>query len=526
MASTLQIGTDDLTPRAVWRTAGAIAYGAHQISPVSLSSDSRLKINAAARVVEKTCESRLPVYGLNTGVGALRNCIIEGANLHRLQENLLRSHACGVGDPLGRATVAAMWIHLLASAANGHRGIRLSTIDSILSLLNRGVLAQVPSKGSVGASGDLAPAAHAALLLIGEGTCTMPMDGEIKVLSAKDALRSLNLSPVVLGPKEALSLINGTHLTTAYACQVWTEAEVLWRTATLALAMSTIGFRANPTLSRIEVFELHHPATVYAGLQKQQWFEGSPLSSRNHDQDPYCFRCAPQVHGAIWKEIEQCEEWVTEELAATTDNPMILAETSEFIHGGNFHAIYPARMLDRLASAMTQLASISERRINLGMDSKKTGLPAFLSPQSGLNSGLMMAQTTAAALVSECKALSFPASVDSIPTNCDQEDHVSMGPIAGWKAVQICRNVRDVLAIEILAAYQAIHLRGGAEILPPRLRRIFSILNDQISPIEHDRVFSLDIQSISQLIANEVFISEMEGLLGAASPSPAQVKEI
>jgi histidine ammonia-lyase len=403
-----------------------------------------------------------------------------------------------------------MWIHLLNSVATGSRGLRLETVDAILALLNNGVLAQVPSKGSVGASGDLAPAAHAALTLIGEGACTMPIDDHIRVLPAQEALRQIGLSPLVLGPKEGLSLINGTQLTTAYACQAWTEAETLWRTATLALSLSTFGFRTSPSISRNEILELHHPSTLYAGLRKHEWFAGAALPFRNHDQDPYCFRCAPQVHGAIWKDIEQCEEWVVEELAAVTDNPIILPETHEFIHGGNFHAIYPARVLDRLASAMTQLASISERRINLGMDSRKTGLPDFLTPESGLNSGLMMAQTTAAALVSECKALSFPASVDTIPTNCDQEDHVSMGPIAGWKATQICRNVRDVLAIEILAAFQAIHLRGRA-ILPPRLNAAFEVLCGHVAPIEHDRIFSEDIRTISRLIESGVLLVDFTG---------------
>ena len=403
----MEIGIAHLTPRIVWSAAKAIS-APRPSSAITLSNAARDKVQQSARVVSQIASTTSPVYGINTGVGALRSSIIETRHLSQFQVNLLRSHASGVGDPLPRATVAAMWIHLLNSTAQGHGGIRLETIDTILSLLNHGVLAQVPSRGSVGASGDLAPSAHAALLLIGEGTCTIPVDGEIRTLAARDALIRFGITPVELAPKEALSLINGTQLTTAYACQVWTEADVLWRTATLALALSTLGFRTNPTITRTEVLELHHPATLYAGLRKQEWFQGRSLPFRNHEQDPYCFRCAPQVHGAIWKEIEQCEEWVTEELAATPDNPIILAGTNEVVHGGNFHAIYPARVLDRLATAMTQLASISERRINLGMDSRKTGLPDFLTPENGLNSGLMMTQTTAAALVSECKALSFP----------------------------------------------------------------------------------------------------------------------
>ncbi len=496
---TLSLGPGDLTPRAVWTAARKLSEAVPNLR-VSIDGGTRERIARAANAVVSRAAGTSPVYGLNTGVGALRHVVIERDHLAQLQVNLLRSHACGVGEALPRATVAAMWIHWMNSAAQGHRGVRLETVDACIDLLNRGVLATVPSRGSVGASGDLAPAAHAALLLIGEGVCSMPDSGEIRTMPAAEALRRTGRAPLTLGAKEALSLINGTHLTTALACQVWTEAETLWRVATFAAALSTYGFRANPQVTRAEVLDMHHPATLYAGLRKQEWFSGAtnPPVFRNYQQDPYCFRCTPQVHGAVWKEIEQSEEWIVEELGATTDNPVVL-ETGEFAHGGNFHAIFPARVLDRLASALTQLASISERRTNLGMDSRKTGLPDFLTPEGGLNSGLMMTQTTAAALVSECKTLSFPASVDSIPTNCDQEDHVSMGPIAGLKAVRICGNARDVLAIEILAACQAVHLRG-AEVLPPRLRRVYEAIRQTVPPIECDRTFAEDIRAIAGMI--------------------------
>jgi len=500
----IKLGTSTLTPLDVWTAAKTIATpdggGA-----IGLSASSRERIEQSAQVVVRAVATGSPIYGINTGVGALRCAVIESSHIRQFQINLLRSHACGTGDPLPRATVAAMWIHLLNSAAQGYRGIRLKTIETIIALLNSGTLPVVPSQGSVGASGDLAPSAHAALALIGEGHCTIPYNGGIRTIPAGEALMRLGLVPLQLEAKEALSLMNGTQLTTSYACQVWTEAEQLWKTATLALALSTFGFRATPTASRTEVLESHHPETLYAGLCKQEWFEGAALPYRNHNQDPYCFRCAPQVHGAVWKEIAQSEEWVTEELGAATENPIVLIDTNEFVHGGNFHAIYPARVLDRLATAMTQLASIAERRINLGMDSRKTGLQDFLTPETGLNSGLMMTQATAAALVSECKALSFPASVDTIPTNCDQEDHVSMGPIAGKKAVQICRNVRAVLAIEILAAIQAIHLRPQL-LLPARLQRVYELLREHVPPIEHDRIFSEDIQCIERLIETGVLL--------------------
>ncbi len=499
------LGSSTLSPALAWRIATQLA-GTGAGVRLELSPDARNRIQHAAGLVSAWSDTATPTYGVNTGVGALRHLVIEKAHLPQLQVNLLRSHACGVGDPLPRPVVAGMWLHLLNSTAQGHRGIRPQTVDVILRLLNAGVLAQVPSRGSVGASGDLAPAAHAALVLIGEGSCTVPIDGTMEVLPAAKALQRLGILPVELAPKEGLSLMNGTHLTTALACQVWSEARSLWETANLALALSVYGFRSTPCIDDDRVLALHHPATLYAGSQIRLWMEGGSLRFRNHLQDPYSFRCAPQVHGAVWKEIEQSEEWVTEELSATTDNPVLFEH--DLGHGGNFHAIYPARVLDRLASAMTQLASIAERRISLGMNSAKTGLSDFLTPEAGLNSGLMMAQTTAAALVSECKSLSFPASVDTIPTNCDQEDHVSMGPIAGLKAIQIARNLRDVLAIEILAACQAIHLRGAA-ILPPNLRRAYDLFRTYVAPVEHDRIFSEDIRTASRLIEQELLSSSL-----------------
>lgn len=504
----VEIGHRVLGPEEVWRLSERLAsQNWDEPFRITIPAESCHRIQRSAELVNQIVAAGNTTYGINTGVGALRHIAIDKAHLPQLQINLLRSHACGVGEPLPRSIVAAMWLHLLHSIAQGHRGIQLTTVEAILALVNRGIFAQVPSRGSVGASGDLAPAAHAALTLVGEGNCTIPHEGVIRVITAREALRCVGLAPVALSPKEGLSLINGTQLTTAYACQVWTAAKMLWRTATFALALSTFGLRPHPTVTRTEVLELHHPATRYAGLCKQRWFNGASLPFRNHEQDPYSFRCAPQVHGAVWKEIGQCEEWITEELQASTDNPIVLGRTAEMAYGGNFHAIYPARVLDRLSSAMTQLAAISERRVALGMNSQKTGLPDCLTPKSGLNSGLMMAQTTAAALVSECKALSFPSSVDSIPTNCDQEDHVSMGPVAGIKAVQISRNLRSVLAIEILAAAQAIHLRGP-EILPPPLARAYKRLREYVSPINEDRIFSEDIDKVSELVNNEILLMD------------------
>lgn len=504
MAPAILLGSAHLTPQEVWRAANRVAALPAPRCAIRLAPGAAQTIRSSAAIVSRQLASGQAIYGLNTGVGALRHTAIGAAELSGFQLNLLRSHACGVGPPLSRPSVAAMWLILLNSAALGYRGLRPATVHRALQLLQRGALAIVPSRGSVGASGDLTPSAHAALLLVGEGQCSLPIAGKLRRLPAAAALHRLGLAPLSLAPKEALSLMNGTQLTTALACRVWTEAERLWQAATFAVAFSAFGFLPRPTLTRPEVLLRHHPETLHAGIRKREWCDGAELPWRDRDQEPYSFRCAAQVHGAVWREIRECEGWIKEELSAATDNPIVLAPAEELAHGGNFHAIYPARALDRLASALTQLASISERRLTVGMNERRTRLTPFLAPSVPGSSGLMMTQATAAALVSECKALSFPASVDSIPTNRDQEDHVSMGPIAGHKAVQICRHARYVLAIEILAAFQANHLRGPGR-LPPRLQERFDVLARRICPITHDRVFADDIAVIARLIAHDQF---------------------
>lgn len=492
-------------PFVLWDTAKLLASVRRETSvELRLAEDAWRRVETSRAFVDRHAGIDAPaVYGVNTGVGALKSVAISHRDLAQLQLNVLRSHACGVGEPLSREIVAAMWLCLLDSAARGTRGLHRETIERILLFVNRGVFAVVPSRGSVGASGDLVPAAHAALALVGEADCTAVVGSESVPLPAADVLDYFGISPIQLRPKEALALINGTQLTTALACQVLWEARNLWRAATLAVALSTFGFRTTPTTTSPELLRQHHPSSLFAGMAKQAWFDGVEMPLRNHEQDPYCFRCASHVHGAIWDEIETSARSVASELRATADNPVVDVEAQKFLHGGNFHAIYPARVLDRLASALTTLASISERRCAVGMSGRHTGLPDFLVENGGLNSGLMMLQTTAAALVSECKSLSFPASVDSIPTNCDQEDHVSMGPIAGLKAVRICENVRFVVAIEILSALQACRLRG-VDVLPPRLRGVVDRLGAAIAPIDRDRAFARDISIIAALVQRGV----------------------
>ena len=364
----------------------------------------------------------------------------------------------------------------------------------------------VPSQGSVGASGDLAPSAHAAAALLGEGRCTLPIEGRIEEMSAHEALQRLGLSPWQLGPKEGLSLINGTQLTTALATKAWYHARRLLDLSNLATALSIEGLRGQPMDVAEPLWRTHrHPGTLHCGLAISGWIGNHQTKNTlgyNRVQDPYSLRCAPQVHGAVWEDVQACESILQREINASTDNPLVFADTREILHGGNFHAIYPARVADRLASALTTLGSISERRINLIMDKEKSGLPYFLINDGGLHSGLMMLQSVAAALVSECKSLSFSASVDSIPTNCNQEDHVPMGPIAGWKALKIVDNVYRILAIELLSAAQAIDLQQP-KALSERLQAVHAVLRGEVAFLEHDRMLADDIRAVEALLRTD-----------------------
>jgi histidine ammonia-lyase len=404
----------------------------------------------------------------------------------------------------------AMWLLRLHTFAKGRSGIGLDTIGAVLKLLNAGVLGLVPSRGSVGASGDLAAAAHASLVLLGEGKCSRPGHNrsEFEIVDSSRALAELGLRPLSFRPKEGLSLINGGHFTAALATKAWYEAGKLLRTANLAAAMNMEAMGGAGAALEESILATHHPHTGLVGREMAHWLEGSQfLHGAREDnrffQAPYCLRCAPQVHGAVAAELDGVENTLRDDYEAISDNPLVFAETEEIHSCGNFHAIYAARASDKLASAITTLGSISERMINMAMDERLSGLPGFLIHNGGFNSGLMMVQVTAAALVSECKSLCFPASVDSIPTNCDREDHVSMGPIAGHKALAVVEHVRNILAIELLVAAQALDLRGARVQMPPAIRRVHSRLREHVDFVERDRVLSPDIESINRLIGQQ-----------------------
>ncbi|MCC7260730.1 MAG: histidine ammonia-lyase [Alphaproteobacteria bacterium] len=473
---------------------------------ISIAKSARTKVKAGEDYLRRIAEGKETVYGVNTGFGFFARARIKANQIAELQENIIRSHSCGVGEELPRDLTLMMWLILLNSVCRGHRGLALSKLDQIVASLNAGMLSCVPARGSVGASGDLAPSAHAVLALLGEGDCTIPSGKGFARVPAAKALKKLKLSPLLLGPKEGLCLINGTQLTAAMAITAWNECRLLLDTANMTAAMSVEAMRGSHHLTDRDLLKEHrHAGTLACGKAIADWWQGATGISKSHEgcnrvQDPYSLRCSPQVHGAVWEDVQHAKKLLQEEINATTDNPTLFPDKNEVLHGGNFHAIYPARVCDRLASAMATLAVLSERRVNMAMKEDKSGLPNFLIKDGGLHSGFMMLQTTAAALASECKSLSFPASVDSIPTNNDQEDHVSMGPIAGVKALQIAKNLRYVLAIELLAAAQ------GLDLLAPlrtskKLEAAKAKLRRSVPMLKKDRVLSKDTEVTAALIA-------------------------
>ena len=439
-----------------------------------LDEHARGRVQEARDVIERLVAEGAVVYGVTTGFGALADRTIAAADVERLQENLLMSHAAGVGDPLPRDVVRAMLLLRANTIALGHSGARPEVIDRLLDFLRLGIHPVVPAQGSVGASGDLAPLAHLSLPLIGRGQ--VEVDGRVQ--PAREALAEAGLEPLVLGPKEGLALLNGTQLMSALGALLLADADRLVRTASTVAAMTVeamlgtdVAFSAAYQLAR------PHPGQIAVAAELRGLLRDSGLQTSHHAsphkvQDPYSLRCIPQVHGAVRDALDHLRRVLDIELNSATDNPLVfpgggVADPSALatggglvISGGNFHGEPIALALDFAKLAISELGSISERRTALLLDPHLNGgLPAFLAPASGLDSGLMILQYTAAALASENKVLVHPASADSIPTSANQEDHVSMGPIAGRHARTVLAHVEQILAIEALCAAQALDLR-------------------------------------------------------------------
>jgi len=500
---------DDLTVADVWAVA---VQGGHAM----LSDAAREKMRVARELVERAAHGTSEhTYGINTGFGRFVNVAIPEAETEELQLRLLRSHACGVGDLYPDEIVRAAMLLRANTLAKGSSGARVDTVDFLLACLERGVLPVVPSRGSVGASGDLAPLAHLALPLVGEGEAFV--DGER--LPGAEALTRVGLEPLRLAAKEGLSLINGTQFMAAYLSLGLVRARRLTRAADIACAMSLEALQGSRTAFLPQIHELRplrgqgdSAANVLRLLADSAIIEAHRWCDRV--QDAYSLRCAPQVHGATRDLLDYAEYTVSVELNAATDNPLVLVDDEALVSNGNFHGQPLAFALDALAMAVAELANISERRVErLVNPNLSDGLPPFLIVDGGLNSGFMIPQYVAASLVSENKVLAHPASVDSIPTSAAQEDHVSMGNVSGIKAWQVLANVERALAIELLAGAQGVEFHAPLEPgVGVRAARAF--VRELSARLREDRPLAPDIEIVAAAIRDGSLVAAVEAEVG------------
>ncbi len=470
---------------------------------VTLSSAAAERVRASRAVVDRRALGDEPAYGINTGFGSFADVKIAPGALDALQLNLLRSHAAGVGEPLPARTVRATMALRANVLAKGFSGIRVETLEALLALLNARVHPHVPSRGSVGASGDLAPLAHLALVLVGEGEVLDEQEDEVP---GAQALERAGLKAITLGPKEGLALINGTQPSTAVLALAVAEAEQLARAADIAAALSIDALRGSihPFEARIHDARPHRGQQI-AASNIEQLLRGSGIN-KSHEhcgkvQDAYSLRCAAQVHGATRDALRFVGETVAIEANSATDNPMVFADTGDIVSGGNFHGAPIAIAADLLAAAIVPLATISERRTDRLVDPSLSELPAFLTREGGLNSGYMLAHVTAAAIASELKSLAHPAGADTIPTSANKEDHVSMSMTAALKAATAVARAREVVAIEILCACQAIDMLAPLRTSPP-LASVHARVRSRVPMLADDRAPSPDIRAITELIAS------------------------
>ena len=504
----LHINGNDLTLEAVREVAQS---GARR--PALLDPDARDAVNRARADVDALVANKKISYAITTGVGKLSDVHIAGDQLRELQVNLVRSHAVGVGEPLSIADTRAMMLLRANSLAKGNSGVRAITIDTICEMLNRGVTPRVPSQGSVGASGDLAPLAHLALAMIGEGEC---FDEKGERIASAEALKRAQIKPLVLGAKEAVSLINGTQAMLAIGALMLLEAETLVDTADVIGAMACDALKGTNVAFDERIQKARpHPGQIRTAANLRRLLEQSEIRDSHRDcgrvQDSYSLRCIPQVHGAVRDTLAHCRTVFETEANSAVDNPLVFVKNpkaadgdgeGDVISGGNFHGEPLAFALDFLAIALSALAGISERRLERMVNpALSEGLPPFLAPGAGMNSGFMMAQVTAAALVSENKVLAHPASVDSITTSGNKEDYVSMGMIAANKLKKVVENTRNTLAIEAMAAAQAIDFLAPLKTSKP-LQQAHAAIRAVCATMDRDRVMYQDFARIAELIAS------------------------
>ena len=481
---------------------------------VVLAPAAREAVLAARRVVDEAVADGRVVYGVTTGFGNFADVRIPVEHLRELQLNLVRSHSAGVGEALGEPETRALMLLRANVLARGFSGVRLETLELLVAMLNRRVHPLVPSQGSVGASGDLAPLAHLALALVGEGECLF----EGRRLASGAALHAAALAPVTLEPKEGLALINGTQLTTAVTGLALAEARRLAQSADVIGALTLDALEGTDVAFDERIHAARpHPGQVASARNLRRLLEGSALRASHREcgrvQDAYSLRCMPQVHGAVRDALDFVSRTVGLEMNAATDNPMVFAETGEILSGGNFHGQPVAIAADVLAIAVAELGAISERRTERLVNPALSGLPAFLARDGGLHSGLMMAHVTAAALASENKVLAHPASVDSIPTSAGKEDHVSMGAAASHKAARTVTNTGRVLAVELIAAAEALEFRRPLR-SSPALEAVHDRLRRSVPAHERDRVLGPEIEGTAARLAGREYLDAAERVCG------------
>ena len=507
MKQRLVIAGNSLKPEIVEK----IALGA---SVVSLSPHALGRIKAGRKVVEKIVKQNRTVYGITTGFGRFAEIRISLNEIDQLQENLIKSHATGVGQVFQPHQVRAVMLLQANQLAKGASGVRPIVVQQLLGLLNRDIIPLVPRQGSVGASGDLSPMAHIGLVMIGRGQAFY----KGKIVSGATALKKAGMKPLILKAKEGLAITNGTEVMTAIGILNLLEAERLGKMADIAGAMSLEALRGTNAAFDEEIQKLRpHRGQGCSADNLRRLMTGSQIRRSHKEclkvQDAYSLRCMPQVHGATKGALQHIRQILETELNSVTDNPLVIVKKGQVLSGGNFHGQPVALAMDYLGIAVAELADISERRIARLLDVSLSGLPGFLTQHGGLNSGLMIVHNTAASLVSENKVLAHPSSVDSIPTSANQEDHVSMGTIGARKAGQICDNVRYVLACELLCASQGLEFHKPLK--PGRgVEAAYHSIRQKVKSFKYDREFYQDIEEIAGLIGENTILHAVEKNIG------------
>jgi len=503
-------------------TPGAVPYAAwlaiYEGEALQLDPVCRPVIAESAAAVARILERHEPVYGINTGFGKLASVKIGDEDLATLQRNIVLSHAAGVGEPMPVPIARLMMALKLASLARGASGVAPGTVELLEAMLAKGLVPVVPAQGSVGASGDLAPLAHMTATMIGVGEMFV---GDRRIPAA-EALAGAGLAPLTLGPKEGLALLNGTQFSTAYALAALFEAERLYRAALVTGILSTEAAKGSDAPFDHRIHALRgHKGQIETADALRRLMEESPIRASHREgdarvQDPYCLRCQPQVMGAALTLLRQAGDTLVTEANGVSDNPLIFPETDEALSGGNFHAEPVAFAADMIALALCEIGSLAERRIAMLVDPALSGLPAFLTPRPGLNSGFMIPQVTAAALVSENKQRAMPASVDSIPTSANQEDHVSMAAHGARRLIAMAANVDAVLGIELLAGAQGCDFHAPLA-SSEAVERVRALLRAQVPTLTDDRHMAPDIEAATALVRGKTLldaVGELPGVVG------------